>query len=136
VGGWLVGCSRIRPRTTKVFQRPVSLDARSNVLDLQRDVASWPVAQRPRYVLGALEAKGKTLLAGRARRDSYRERLEDALHPPHEGESVADALAPQLRCSRSTLLRPLRVEGTIVARVVVSVRKVTRLVGFPDPAAF
>jgi hypothetical protein len=65
-----------------VFQCPVTFDARANMLDLHPHVASWPVAQHPRYVFGALRAKGETLLADRAPRFSYRERLEDAVRPP------------------------------------------------------
>jgi AraC-like DNA-binding protein len=137
----------------EVFQCPVAFDARANMLDLHPDVASWPVAQHPRYVFGALRAKGDTLLADRAPRHSYRERLEDALRLRlHEGEPAAEALARHLGCSRSTLFRRLRDEGTTFTRVVehlrrdlaieylrggrVSVREVTYLVGFSDPAAF
>jgi AraC-like DNA-binding protein len=70
----------------------------------------------------------------------------------HEGEPAAEPLARELGCSRSTLFRRLRDEGTTFTRVVehlrrdlaieylrggrVSVREVTYLVGFSDPAAF
>jgi len=136
-----------------VFQCPVSFDARANMLDLHPEVASWPVAQHPRYVFGVLRAKGDTLLADQAPRHSYRERLEDVLCARlHEGEPAAEAFAGELGCSRSTLFRRLRDEGTTFTRVVqqlrrdlaieylrggkASVREVTYLVGFSDPAAF
>lgn len=137
----------------QVFQCRVFFDAQANMLDLHPDVASWPVAQHPRYVFGALQAKGESLLTERAPHFSYREQLEDAIRPRlHEGEPDAEVLARTLGCSRSTLFRRLRDENTNFTRVVmqlrrdlaieylrggrVSVREVTYLVGFSDPAAF
>jgi AraC-like DNA-binding protein len=136
-----------------VFGCPVTFDGRANMLELHPEVASWPVAQHPRYVFGALRARGDRLLADRPPRHSYRERLEDAVRPRlHEGEPAAEAFARTLGCSRSTLFRRLRDEGTTFTRVVehlrrdlaieylrggrVAVREVTYLLGFSDPAAF
>ena len=137
----------------RVFQCPVHFDADVNALELHPEVAHWPVARNPRYVFGLLCERGDALLAQAAAAAGMRGRLEDVLLPRlHMGDPGADALAGELGCSRSTLFRRLREEGTSYAQVLdglrrnlalqylrggrVSVNEVAYLVGFSEPAAF
>ncbi|GAB3466035.1 AraC family transcriptional regulator ligand-binding domain-containing protein [Kineococcus endophyticus] len=111
-------------------------------------------ALRVRCAAGAGEALLSTLssspAAGPAR---CREQVEDVLRAVvHQGDPGADAVAARLRCSRSTLFRRLREEGTSYRQVLddlrrelatsylqagrVSVAEVAYLVGFFEAAAF
>ncbi len=142
----------------RVLGCPVRFDTGRTALQLHPQVASWPVAQHPRYVFGVLQERGEALLstlssspaAGPAR---CREQVEDVLRAVvHQGDPGADAVAARLRCSRSTLFRRLREEGTSYRQVLddlrrelatsylqagrVSVAEVAYLVGFSEAAAF
>ncbi|MFL1431955.1 MULTISPECIES: AraC family transcriptional regulator [unclassified Nocardiopsis] len=137
----------------RVLGCPVRFGARRTVLELHPEVGSWPVARHPRYVFGVLREKGDALLARRPPPETFTERVEEAVRAMvHQGDLGADAVAARLHCSRSTLSRRLRAEGTGFRRVVDGVRRelavsylragrasvgeVAYLVGFSDAAAF
>lgn len=149
--------TRQTPTCAQEYERvlgcPVRFGARRTEIELHPDVGSWPVAQHPRYVFGVLQEKGDALLARRPPPESFRERVEDVVRTVvHEGDISAEAVAARLHCSRSTLSRRLRAEGTGFRRVVdgvrrdlataylrgdrTSVREVAYLVGFSDAASF
>ena len=137
----------------RVFACPVHFNAAFNALELHPDTASWPVAQSPRYVFGVLRERADQLLAAQEVPVGYRGQLEAMLRPVlHQGEPEADAMAGLLGCSRSTLFRRLREEGTSYRLVLdalrrdmavsylrggrTSVGEIAYLVGFSDPVAF
>jgi AraC-like DNA-binding protein len=137
----------------RVLACPVRFGAPRTEIELHPDVGSWPVARHPRYVSGVLREKGDALLARRPPPENFREQVEDIVRTVvHEGDLSADAVAARLHCSRSTLSRRLRAEGTGFRQVVDGVRRelattylragrssvgeVAYLVGFSDAAAF
>ncbi|MDT0327549.1 AraC family transcriptional regulator [Nocardiopsis lambiniae] len=137
----------------RVLGCPVRFGARRTEIELHPEVGSWPVARHPRYVFGVLREKGDALLARRPPPESFRERVEEVVRTVvHEGDLGADAVAARLHCSRSTLSRRLRAEGTGFRQVVDDVRRdlaiaylragrtsvgeVAYLVGFSDAASF
>jgi AraC-like DNA-binding protein len=137
----------------RVLGCPVRFAAPRTEIELHPEVGSWPVARHPRYVFGVLREKGDALLARRPPPETFRERVADLVRTVvHEGEVSADAVAARLHCSRSTLFRRLRAEGTGFRQVVDDVRRelataylragrtsvgeVAYLVGFSDAASF
>ncbi|WP_017584342.1 AraC family transcriptional regulator [Nocardiopsis valliformis] len=152
-----VHLTREAPECTAEYERvlgcPVRFGYRRTEIELHPEVGSWPVAQHSRYVFGVLQEKGDALLARRPPPGSFRERVEDIVRTVvHEGGLSADTVAARLHCSRSTLFRRLRGEGTDFRQVVDSVRRdlavgylragrtsvgeVAYLVGFSDAASF
>jgi AraC-like DNA-binding protein len=137
----------------RVLGCPVRFGARRTEIELHPEVGSWPVAPRSRYVFGVLREKGDALLARRPPPESFRERVEEVVRAVvHEGDLGAEEVAARLHCSRSTLSRRLRAEGTGFREVVDGVRRdlatayllagrtsvgeVAYLVGFSDAASF
>lgn len=137
----------------EVFRCPVTFRAEWNALRLHPDIASWTVAQNPRYVFGLLRVRAEDLLKQLAAAHTVRGQLEAVLLPDlHKGEVSAEAAAARLGFSRQTLFRKLRSEGATYASVLadlrfrlavdylrggrVSVNETAYLLGFSDPAAF
>jgi AraC-like DNA-binding protein len=137
----------------RVFRCPIHFGAHWNALELHPEVAAWPVAQYPRYVFGVLCERADALTARQAPESEIRTRLRSLLLDVlHQGDIGVDDAAPRLGCSRSTLFRRLREEGTSFSAVLddlrremavgylkgqrTSVNETAYLVGFSDPAAF
>lgn len=152
-----VHLTREAPQRPEEYERvlgcPVRFGAPRTEIELHPEVGSWPVARHPSYVFGVLREKGDALLARRPPPESFRERVEDLVRTVvHEGDLSADAVAAGIHCSRSTLFRRLRAEGTGYRQVVDDVRRelataylragrtsvgeVAYLVGFSDAASF
>ncbi len=137
----------------RVFQCPVRFSSRRNALLLHPDIVSWPVKVAPGYVFGVLTRHADQLLEKLERTGTVRDSVESLLMQDlHRGPPTADAVARALGCSRQTLYRRLRQEGTTFAEVVenlrhglameylggdrASVNETAYLLGYADPAAF
>jgi AraC-like DNA-binding protein len=117
---------------------------------------AWPghrVAAQPRYVFGILARHADALLARLDAATTMRARVERLVLPVlHKGEAGMARVAASLGCSRDTLYRRLKAEGTTFEALLddlrhrlaidylaggkVSVTETAYLTGFSDPAAF
>lgn len=137
----------------RIFQCPVHFGADWNAMELHPDITGWEVAQAPRYVFGVLTKHADGLLNEMDVAKTLRGRVEALLLPTlHEGDLSADIIAARLGCSRQTLFRKLKGEGTTFTGVLdalrervaksyldgrsTSVNETAYLVGFSDPASF
>lgn len=142
-----------RAEYDRIFKCPVYFEADWNALELHPDVASWPVAQNPRYVFSVLTSHADSLLDILQATKTVRGETEGKLLTVlHHGEVRADTIAASMGFSRQTLFRRLKKEGTTFAVVhdelreriakeylkggKTSVAEVAYLVGFSDPASF
>lgn len=142
-----------RAEYERIFACPVQFDAPWNALELPVDIASWAIAPDPHYVFGALAERADDLLAEHGADGSVRGQLEALLLAVlHHGDIDSTDMAARLGCSRPTLFRRLRAEGTSYGAVVadlrrrlaiqylrgrrVSVNDTAYLVGFSEAAAF
>jgi AraC-like DNA-binding protein len=142
-----------RAEYERIFQCPVTFGSHWNALRMDPSVATWRVAQHPRYVFGVLTERGDALLQSLDDSRTTRGRVERLLLPIlHTGGASAEAIASALGYSRQTLFRRLRAEGVTYAQVLddlrhrmalhylsgskVSVNETAYLVGFSDPASF
>ena len=136
-----------------VFQCPVTFGAPQNALELHPEVANWPVTQNDGYVHGVLKERADTLIEALTTAPTIRAALEaELLGVLHTGEVSSETLAGRLGCTRQTLFRKLRAEGTSFRKVLAelrrevamdylgqtgsSVKETAYLVGFSEPAAF
>ncbi len=137
----------------RIFQCPVHFGADWNALELHPEITGWEVAQAPRYVFGVLTKHAEGLLNDMEAVKTLKGRVEALLLPIlHEGDLSADTIARKLGCSRQTLFRKLKDEGTTFTDVLdalrervsksyldgrsASVNETAYLVGFSDPASF
>lgn len=137
----------------RIFQCPVHFDSDWNAMELHPDITGWEVAQGSRYVFGVLTRHADVLLHDMDVASTLSGRVEALLLATlHEGDPSADSIAGQLGCSRQTLFRKLKDEGTTFTGVLdalrervaksyldgrsVSINEIAYLVGFSDPASF
>ena len=137
----------------RIFKCPVHFGTDWNAMELHPDIAGWEVAQGSRYVFGVLTKHADALLQDMDVARTMSGRVETLLLATlHEGDPSADSIAGQLGCSRQTLFRKLKDEGTTFTGILealrervaksyldgrsVSVNEIAYLVGFSDPASF
>ena len=141
------------PEYARIFEAPVTFEAKWNALQVDDAWATQPVALLPRYVFGILSERADALLKDLEGSTATRARVERLLMPVlHTGEASMDRVASAMGLSRQTLFRKLKSEGTsfeklhdelrhrlaldYLAGKKVSVNETAYLVGFSDPAAF
>ena len=137
----------------RVFQCPVTFNARWNALEMYPDSLSWPVQQNPKYVFGMLTERADALVAELTQTRTTKGRLHNILVSHlHKGEITAEGAAKQLGLSRQTLFRRLKDEGTSYSELLDALRsemaqeylkggkaalnEVAYLVGYSDAASF
>ncbi|ALL12316.1 AraC family transcriptional regulator [Caulobacter henricii] len=142
-----------RAEHDRIFQCPVTFSSNWNAMRLDPRIATWPVAQQPRYVFGVLTRRADDLLQELEDKKTVRGQVEAMLLPLlHTGEVGSDTVARALGFSRQTLFRKLRTEDATFKQVLdalrhrmalrylagakASVNETAYLVGFSEPAAF
>ena len=142
-----------RSEYERILQAPVRFECGRNAMRIDEDWLHRRIALQPRYAFGILTRHADMMLRKLERSETTRGRVEGALLPIlHKGEAGMDAIAAALGCSRDTLYRRLKAEGTTFEAVLdgvrhrlaldylgggkVSVNETAYLVGFSDPAAF
>lgn len=137
----------------RILGAPVTFGARRNAMRIDPAWVSHRIALEPRYVFGILSRHADSLLAALDADTTIRGRVERAIMPVlHKGEADMVGVAAAVGCSRDTLYRRLKAEGTTFAKVLddlrrrlaldylttgkVSVNETAYLVGFSDPAPF
>jgi len=137
----------------RVFQAPVTFEARRNAMQLDESWLTHPVALTPRYVFGILTARADALLESLGADASVRDRIENILMTRlHNGDVSVSSIAGELGMSRQTLYRRLKSENTTFKDVLdevryslamdyieggrASVNQIAYLTGFSDPSAF
>jgi AraC-like DNA-binding protein len=137
----------------RILQAPVAFERGRNAMRIDESWTGRRIALQPRYVFGILTRHAEEMLEKLERAGTMRGRVESALLPMlHKEEAGMEAIAARLGCSRDTLYRRLRDEGTTFEAVLdgvrhrlaldylgagkVSINEAAYLVGFSDPAAF
>lgn len=137
----------------RILGAPVRFGRDRNAMRIDPAWTSHRIALEPGYVFGILASHADALLARLDGEATMRGRAERAILPVlHKGDVSMPAVAARLGCSRDTLYRRLRAEGTTFEQVLddlrrqlaldylaagkVSVNEIAYLVGFSDPAAF
>jgi AraC-like DNA-binding protein len=137
----------------RILGAPVAFECARNAMRIDPAWLSHPIAVQPRYVFGVLTAHADALLERLDGSATMRGRVEQHLLPVlHTGAIAMNEVARALGCSRDTLYRRLKAEGTTFAHVLdalrhraaldylaggkVSVNETAYLVGFADAAAF
>jgi AraC-like DNA-binding protein len=137
----------------RILGAPVAFGSGRNAMRINPAWASHRIALEPRYAFGILSRHADALLARLDAETTTHGRVERAIMPVlHKGEVDMIKVAAGLGCSRDTLYRRLKAEGTTFAKLLdelrrrlaldylaggkVSVNETAYLVGFSDPAAF
>ena len=137
----------------RILGAPVAFGCDRNAMRIDPAWASHRIALEPRYAFGILTGHADALLARLDADMTTRGRVERLVLPVlHKGEACMAGIAAALGCSRDTLYRRLRAEGTTFEKLLddlrrrlaldylaggkVSVNETAYLVGFSDPAAF
>jgi AraC-like DNA-binding protein len=137
----------------RVLGAPVRFGRGRNAMRIDPEWLGRRIALEPRYAFGILTQHADALLARLELEATMRGRVERLILPViHTGEVSMAGVASRLGCSRDTLYRRLKAEGTSFEGVLaelrrrlaldylaagrVSVNEVAYLVGFSDPAAF
>ena len=137
----------------RILGAPVSFERERNAMRIDPSWLTRRIAVQPRYAFGILTRHADAMLARLEASATIRGRVEGALLPIlHTGETGIETVAGKLGCSRDTLYRRLKAEGTTFERVLdelrkrlaldylgagkVSVKEAAYLAGFADPAAF
>ena len=137
----------------RILGAPVRFGRERNAMRIDEAWVTHPIAVQPRYAFGILTRHADAMLEKLENASTVRGRVEGALMPIlHTGAAGMDAIAGRLGCSRDTLYRRLKAEGTTFEKVLdglrhrlaldylgadkVSVNETAYLVGFSDPAAF
>jgi AraC-like DNA-binding protein len=137
----------------RILGAPVTFASDRNAMRIDPAWAGHRIALEPRYVFGILTGHADVLLARLDAETTMRGRAERLILPVlHKGEADMARVAAGLGCSRDTLYRRLKAEGTTFAQLLddlrrrlaldylaggrVSVSETSYLVGFADPAAF
>lgn len=142
-----------RDEYERVFRCPIHFDMAQTAMELHPQIATWRVAQNPRYVFDLLTVRAEELIEELDAKKTVRGLLEkELLRVIHQGNVGTDAMAGRLTMSRQTLFRKLKDEGTSFAVVLedlrhrlaiqylkgknASVNETAYLIGFSEPAAF
>jgi AraC-like DNA-binding protein len=142
-----------RDEYERILGAPVAFARDRNAMRIDPAWGGRRIALEPRYVFGILARHADDLLARLDSDKTTRGRVERLILPIlHKGEVSMARTAAALGCSRDTLYRRLRAEGTTFAKLLddlrrrlaldylaegkVSVNETAYLVGFSDPAAF
>jgi AraC-like DNA-binding protein len=142
-----------RAEYERILGAPVAFQSDRNAMRVDPAWAGYRVAVQPRYVFGILSRHADALLARLDSESTTRGRLERLILPIlHKGDVSMATLAAALGCSRDTLYRRLKSEGTTFAKLLdalrrrlaldylaggkVSITETAYLTGFSDPAAF
>jgi AraC-like DNA-binding protein len=137
----------------RILGAPVAFGRDRNAMRIDPAWAGRRIALEPRYVFGILARHADDLLARLDSDATTRGRVERLILPIlHKGEVDMPRIAAALGCSRDTLYRRLKAEGTTFETLLdglrrrlaldylaggkVSVSETAYLVGFSDPAAF
>ncbi len=137
----------------RILGAPVSFGSGRNAMRIDESWIARRIRVQPAYVFGILTRHADSMLAKFDSAATVRGRVEACVLPIlHTGEVGMPAIAAKLGCSRDTLYRRLKAEGTTFEKVVdalrrrlaedyltgrkVSVNETAYLVGFSDPAAF
>ena len=137
----------------RVFQCPVGFSRPRNAMRLAPDIADWPVALQPSYVLPILSRHAESLMAASHTRDDVRTQVERRLiQVLPTGAFSARSIAADLAMSRQSLYRRLRGEGASFSEILdrlrerlarehltapgASINEIAYLIGFADPASF
>jgi AraC-like DNA-binding protein len=142
-----------RSEYERILGAPIAFDSDRNAIRIDPGWVGYRVALEPRYAFGILCRHADDLLARLDAGATTRGRVERAIMPVlHKGEIDMARVAAGLGCSRDTLYRRLKAEGTTFAKLLddlrrrlaldylaggkVSVAETAYLVGFSDPAPF
>ncbi len=137
----------------RILGAPVTFESDRNAMRIDEAWITHPVAREPRYVFGILTRHADAELQKLDAATTMHGRVEGAVLPVlHTGEIGIEQVAARVGCSRDSLYRRLKAEGTTFEKVVdelrrrlaidylagrkVSVKETAYLVGFSDPAAF
>jgi AraC-like DNA-binding protein len=137
----------------RIFNAPIAFESARNALRIDPAWLSRRVAEQPRYVFGVLSRHADALLAKLGQDDGVRARVEALILPIlHTGDVSMPVIARRMGCSRDTLYRRLKAEGTTFAGLLdglrhrlalayvrggkVSMNETAYLLGFADPASF
>jgi AraC-like DNA-binding protein len=142
-----------RAEYERILGAPVRFGRSRNAMRIDPAWTRHRIALEPRYVFGILAGHADALLARLDGEATMRGRVERLILPVlHKGEVGMASAAARLGCSRDTLYRRLKAEGTSFEKVLdelrrrlaldylaagkVSVNETAYLVGFSDPSAF
>jgi AraC-like DNA-binding protein len=142
-----------RSEYERILGAPVSFGSGRNAMRVDEAWLTNRIRVQPVYAFDILTRHADSMLARLESAATMRGRVEACVLPIlHTGEAGIQAIAARLGCSRDTLYRRLRAEGTTFEKVVdalrrrlaedylrggkVSVNETAYLVGFSDPAAF
>lgn len=142
-----------RSEYERILGAPVTFGSGRNAMRIDEAWIAHRIAVQPPYAFGILTRHADALLERLESAATMRGRVEGALLPIlHTGEAGIEAVGARLGCSRDTLYRRLKAEGTTFEQVLdglrrrlaleylgarkVSVNETAYLVGFSDPAAF
>lgn len=142
-----------RDEYERILGAPVIFGSARNAMRIDPAWVTRRIALEPRYVFGILSRHADELLAALDSDATMRGRVERAIMPVlHKGEVDMVKIAAALGCSRDTLYRRLKAEGTTFEKLLddlrhrlaldylsagkVSVNEIAYLVGFSDPAPF
>jgi AraC-like DNA-binding protein len=137
----------------RILGAPVTFASDRNAMRIDPAWTGRRIALEPHYVFGILTGHADALLARLDSATKTRGRVERLILPAlHKGEVDMAGVAAALGCSRDTLYRRLKAEGTSFAKLLddlrrrlaldylaggkVSVNETAYLVGFSDAAAF
>jgi AraC-like DNA-binding protein len=142
-----------RAEYERILGAPVTFGSDRNAMRIDEAWLTNRIRVQPVYAFGILTRHADSMLANLESAATTRGRVEACVLPIiHTGEVGMDAIAAKLGCSRDTLYRRLKAEGTTFEKVVdalrrrlaedyltgrkVSVNETAYLVGFSDPASF
>jgi AraC-like DNA-binding protein len=142
-----------RSEYERILGAPVTFDSDRNAMRIDESWVTRRIAVQPRYAFGILTRHAEAMLERLERAATMRGRVEGlVLAVLHTGEFGIEGIAAKLGCSRDTLYRRLKAEGTTFEKLIdalrrrlaleylsgrrVSVNETAYLLGFSDPAAF
>lgn len=137
----------------RILGAPVTFGSDRNAMRIDEAWITRRIQVQPRYAFGILTRHADEMLARLDSEATMHGRVEGLVLPIlHTGDVGIESIAARLGCSRDTLYRRLKAEGTTFAELVdalrhrlaldylggrkVSVNETAYLVGFSDPAAF
>jgi len=136
-----------------MLRAPTRFEMHWNAMRIEESMLSRPIALQPRYAFGVLSRHAEALMQELRHARTIRQRVEQLIMPIlHTGTVNMADISASLGCSRQTLFRKLKAEGTTFEKVCddlrrtlalhyleenkVSVHEVAYLIGYSDPASF